>query len=106
LTGAWQWNDRDIYQKRDIDGIGHERGLRLVSFRIQYVAVICLAVCSFVNGQVAYRYPEQELRVHDLPGLTARSSRSSDVLATALEIIFNDKDKTPGHQTLQDRERA
>jgi hypothetical protein len=44
------------------------------------------------NGQVAYRYPEQELRVHDLPSLTARSTHSSNVLATSLEIVFNDKD--------------
>lgn len=66
--------------------------LILASFRFRYVAVIFLAVCPFVNGQVAYRYPEQELRVHDLPALTTRSTHSSDVLATSLEIVFNDKD--------------
>jgi hypothetical protein len=48
--------------------------------------------CCLANGQVAYRYPEQELRVHDLPSLTARSTHSSDALTASLEIVFNDKD--------------
>jgi hypothetical protein len=39
--------------------------------------------------QVAY--PEQEIRVNDLPALTARSPHAADVLATSLEILFNDK---------------
>ncbi|MFZ0277514.1 MAG: hypothetical protein WA254_12135 [Candidatus Sulfotelmatobacter sp.] len=40
--------------------------------------------------QVAY--PEQEIRVNDLPSLTARSPHAADVLATSLEILFNDKE--------------
>ena len=40
--------------------------------------------------QVAY--PEQEVRVQDLPSLTARSPHAADVLATSLEILFNDKE--------------
>jgi hypothetical protein len=66
--------------------------VRPILFRVGYVAAACLAAYCFANGQVAYRYPEQELRVHDLPALTARSVHSSDVLATSLEIVFNDED--------------
>jgi len=48
-------------------------------------AAACLAVCCFANAQVAYQ--EREVRVHDLPLLTARSMHASDVLATSLEIV-------------------
>ena len=50
----------------------------------------CLASACFASAQVAY--PEQELRINDLPALTARSTHSSDALATSLEIIFNNKE--------------
>lgn len=51
----------------------------------------CLAVCrSGLGQQVAY--PEQEVHVQDLPALTARSAHAAEVLATALEILFNDKE--------------
>ena len=55
---------------------------------------ICVVASSVVfsclaSAQVAY--PEQELRIHDLPSLTARSTHASDALATSLEIIFNNK---------------
>jgi len=53
-----------------------------------YVVVSCLTLCSFAASQVAY--PEQEIRIHDLPSLTARSTHASDVLAKSLEIVFND----------------
>jgi hypothetical protein len=46
--------------------------------------------CCLAYGQVAY--PEQEVRMHDLALLTARSTHASDVLATSLELVFNDKD--------------
>jgi hypothetical protein len=48
-----------------------------------------LAVCCFAPAQVAYQ--ELEVRVHDLPLLTARSRAASDVPATSLEIVFHDK---------------
>jgi hypothetical protein len=54
------------------------------------VMPLCLALGSLAFGQVAY--PEREVRVHDLPALTARSTRSPDVLATSLEMVFNDKE--------------
>jgi hypothetical protein len=63
-----------------------------ISFRAAYIAAVYLAAGCIASGQVAYRYPEQELRVHDLASLTARTAHSSDVLATSLEIVFNDKD--------------
>src|ERR1700690_2759143 len=49
--------------------------------------------CS-ASAQVAY--PEQEIRVHEPPALTARSTHSSDALATSLEIIFNNKETCCG----------
>lgn len=49
----------------------------------------CLALCCLAYGQASY--PEQEIQVHDLPSLTARSTHASDVLAASLEIVFNDK---------------
>jgi hypothetical protein len=63
---------------------------RPIFFRAGYVAVACLAAGCLANGQVTY--PEQELRIHDLPSLTARTTHSSDVLVTSLEIVFNDKE--------------
>jgi hypothetical protein len=58
-------------------------------FLARSVVASCLAVCCFGYGQVSY--PNKDLRVHDLPSLTARSAHASDVLATSLEIVFNDK---------------
>jgi hypothetical protein len=49
----------------------------------------CLAVGCFACGQVYY--PIQEVRISDLPALTAKSRDASDVLATGVEIIFRDK---------------
>jgi len=51
------------------------------------VLASCMAVCCF--GQISYS--EQEIRVDDLPSLTAKSREASDVLATSLEIIVRRK---------------
>jgi hypothetical protein len=51
---------------------------------------LCLAVSCFVHGQIYY--PNTEVRVSDLPSLTAKSKDASDVLAASLEIIFRDKE--------------
>src|SRR5271163_66545 len=59
-------------------------------FSARCVMASSLALCCFVYGQVAY--PEQEVRVQDLPVVTARSPHAADVLATSLEILFNDKE--------------
>ncbi|HWY22422.1 MAG TPA: hypothetical protein VNX26_14440 [Candidatus Acidoferrum sp.] len=50
----------------------------------------CLAVCCVAYGQIYY--PNQEIRIHDLPSLTASSGNLSDVLATSVEIILRDKE--------------
>ncbi len=54
------------------------------------VVASCVVFSCFASAQVAY--PEQELRINDLPALTARSTHASDALATSLEIIFNNKE--------------
>lgn len=59
-------------------------------FPARCILASCLAVCCFAYGQFAY--PEKEVRVHDLPSQTARSTHSSDVLAASLEMVFNDKE--------------
>lgn len=62
-----------------------------------YVVASCLAFCCFAAGQVAY--PEQEIRIRDLPSLTARSTHASDVLAASLEIAFNDRQVCCGYDS-------
>jgi hypothetical protein len=53
---------------------------------------LCLALCCCLAYGLQVAYPEQEVRVNDLPSLTARSPHAADVLATSLEILFNDKE--------------
>lgn len=69
---------------------------RLRFRRTKFLAVLTccglaspLAVSGFAYGQ-AY-YPNKEVRISDLPSLTARSRSAADVLATSVEIIFHDK---------------
>jgi hypothetical protein len=50
--------------------------------------VPCFALVCFVHGQLLYQ--DQEIQVHDLPSLMARSPHSSDVLLTSLDTIFHD----------------
>ena len=57
---------------------------------VSCVVASCLALGCLASGQVAY--PEQEVRIHDLPWLTARSTHRLDALVTSLEIIFNNKE--------------
>ena|SRR5229473_3758215 len=64
----------------------------MASYRLTTRCVVasCLAVCCLAYGQVSY--PDKEVSVHDLPSLTTRSTHASDLLATSLEIVFNDKE--------------
>jgi hypothetical protein len=55
--------------------------------RARYILASCLVVCGLAYGQ--FSYSEQAVRVRDLPSLTARSTHASDVLATSLQIVFN-----------------
>jgi len=52
--------------------------------------ISCLALCCFVAGQDVY--PEQQVGVHDLPLVTARTTHAPDVLAASLEIVCHDKE--------------
>jgi hypothetical protein len=42
------------------------------------LAASCLAACGCAQGQVLYQ--DQEIEVHELPSLMARSPHSADVL--------------------------
>jgi hypothetical protein len=65
------------------------------------VLVLCCAVSCFAHGQTYY--PNTEVRVADLPSVTAKSKDASDVLAASLEIIFRDKEICCGKDSaLQD----
>jgi hypothetical protein len=46
------------------------------------VAIPSLGVCCLASAQVYY--PAKEVRLRDLPGLTAKSKDASDVLAASL----------------------
>ena len=69
--------------------------MRLHFRRTAFLAVMacvlagCFAASSLAYGQ-AY-YPNKEVRISDLPALTARSRRAVDVLATSVETVFHDK---------------
>jgi hypothetical protein len=51
---------------------------------------VSLAFCCFAHAQTYY--PNTEVRISDLPSVTAKSKDASDVLAASLEIILRDKD--------------
>jgi hypothetical protein len=57
---------------------------------VSCLALSCLALGQEGNGASAF-LPNQEVRVHDLPLLTAPSRSRSAALATALEMIVHDK---------------
>ncbi len=50
----------------------------------------CLAFSSLSYGQVLYQ--DQEIQVHNLPSLKARSHDPSDVLLTSLDTILHNRD--------------
>ncbi len=55
------------------------------------IPALCLMLCCLTSAQQV-AYPEQEVRVQDLSALTARSPHAAEVLATSLEILFNDRE--------------
>jgi hypothetical protein len=61
------------------------------------VLAFWLVVCSFAFPQEYY--PNKEVRIADLPAVTAKSKDSSDVLAASLEIIFRDKNVCCGQNS-------
>lgn len=69
----------------------------MAKLHVLSVSVFLVLVSYFSYGQtepadpVSWFHPNQEVRVSNLPSLTASSTDSSAVLTTALEIIFHDK---------------
>src|SRR5579862_4518518 len=62
-----------------------------VAFRATaHVLGLCLALGGLASGQILNQ--DNEIQVHDLPSLMARTSHASDVLLTSLDIIFHDHD--------------
>ncbi len=53
------------------------------------VAALCFVVSSFAFAQDYY--PNKEVRIADLPSVTAKSKDASDVLAASVEIILRDQ---------------
>lgn len=54
------------------------------------VATLCFSLSYFALGQDYYF--SKEVRIDDLPQVTAKSRDASDVLAASVEIIFHDKE--------------
>ena len=54
------------------------------------VVALSLVVCFYANAQEYY--PNKEVRITDLPLLTAKTKDASDVLAASAEIILRDKE--------------
>jgi len=48
-----------------------------------------LALSCFAHGQILHQ--DQEIQVHNLPSLMARSHDPSDVLLTSLDTVFHDR---------------
>jgi hypothetical protein len=70
-----------------------------------YFAAACLMIGCAADGQEGY--PNQEARIDDLPALTAKTTNPSDVLVTAVEIAFHDKEVCCGkNSALEDDIRA
>ena len=70
-----------------------------------WVTVSCLAAGCLAQGQIYNQY-NKEIRISNLPSLTARSTDASDVLAAAAEIIFRDQEVCCGKKSaLGDRVR-
>jgi hypothetical protein len=64
------------------------RGFESASWALAKLVVLFLAASGLAAAQVLYQ--DQEIQVHDLPSLTARSAHSADVLLTSLDTVFHD----------------
>ena len=53
-----------------------------------FLAAIFLAISGISQAQILYQ--DQQVQVHDLPSLTARSDDPSDVLVAAVDTIIHD----------------
>jgi hypothetical protein len=59
--------------------------------------VSCLAVCIFAYGQILNQ--DQEIQVHNLPALMARTHDPSDILLTSLDTVFHDREVCCGRNS-------
>lgn len=67
--------------------------------------VSSLILCGFAKAQILNQ--DQEIQVHDLSSLMARSHDPSDVLLTSLDIVFHDKEICCGRDSaLEDSAQA
>jgi len=60
------------------------------------VLVSCFAICSGYSQTAEF---DHQIRIHDLPSLTSPSAQASDVLATSLEIVFNNREVCCGRNS-------
>jgi hypothetical protein len=67
--------------------IFHARAPKLIVFAM---SIVTLCVWTSRSGRAQVYSPNQEIRIRDLPPLTAKSRNASDVLSASLEIIFQD----------------
>lgn len=72
----------------------------LVAVTSAYFVVCCVAFCCAASGQVTSA--EHEVRVHELPLVTARSGHANDVLAASLEIVLRNKEVCCGKNSALD----
>ena len=63
----------------------------------------CLAAACCASAQTYY-YPNQEVRISDLPSVIAKSRHAADVLTASAETVFRDKEVCCGkNSALEDR---
>ncbi len=58
---------------------------------------LCLALGGFASGQILNE--DNEIQVHDLPSLMARTPHSSSVLLSSLDTVFHDHDVCCGRDS-------
>jgi hypothetical protein len=68
-------------------------------FPIPAGAVVALYLLVYSLASTQEYYPNQEVRITDLPSLTAKSKDASDVLAASVEIILRDKEVCCGRNS-------
>lgn len=54
--------------------------------------LVVLAIAFFPHSSAQVLYQDQEIEVHDLPTLTARSHDPADVLVASLDTVFHDRE--------------
>jgi hypothetical protein len=63
-------------------------GFESALWALTKLVVLFMGASGLAGAQVLYQ--DQEIQIHDLPSLTARSAHSADVLLTSLDTIFHD----------------